>query len=182
MAIVRNLEVGSILWKYETTIKQPVRDPERAWSYLRDERGRTVYEEVPQYRAIKLYNRRCRNSGCVIKEELVPFFEKLKVKIWRPYQGSRPTAVGCEDYVVATKEEWDAIVLDEVADRYYKRIKNVELKSMIKLEEGEIPARPIEELKSLDLSDRPEEDDWPEEPQFSDQTPWYIRSGTFTNY
>ena len=181
MAIVRSLEVNSILWKYIKMNKRPKRDPNHAWKYLTDENGRILYEDVPEYRAIRLYNRRCRNSGCTIERELEPFFNKLKIRLIRYNRESKATAVGCEDYMVRSKEEWDNIELNEVAQAYYKRIKNVEFKNMIKLEEGDIPTRPIQELKSLDLSEPSEstEEEWPEEPSFNDLTPWYVRTGSY---
>lgn len=175
MAIVRNLEVDAVIWKYKKKSKRPKRDPDHPWRNLYDENRRPIYEEYTQYYLVKLYNRRCRTNGCYIDKDLVPFFEKLKIRIEYPYRGSRPTAVGCQERLVS-KEEWEETELDEVAQRYYKRLKNGELKSMIKLEKGDVSARPIGELKSIETEPlESSDDDWPEEPEFADRTPWHIR-------
>lgn len=179
MAIISKLPVNSILWKYVKKEKHLRQDPERRYTYARDENGQYIKDDVDVYYYIRLYTRRARTNGCTVDEKLIPFLEKLRVRIDRGYRGnSHPIAVGCEVVRCRDKEEWDSVQLNEVAQRYYNRVKNIDMMKIIK-HEKDISTKALDELKTLDLEEKPEPEQWPDEPYFYDQTPYWIRQGLY---
>lgn len=180
MAIVSKLPVDSVLWKYSQKEKQYRMNPQNRHQYMRDERGKYIIDDVDVYYYIRLYTRRARTSGCTIDEKLIPFLQKLKIRIDRAsYRGAKPVAVGCEAVRCNSKEEWDNLILHEVAQKYYNKVKNAEIMKTIQHEQKVTPSKAIEELKTLDTTEKPEPEEWPEEPFFYDQTPNWVNRGHF---
>lgn len=182
MAIISKLPVDSVLWKFAKTEKRYRMRAENRYQYFRDENGNYVQDEVEVYYYVQLYTRRARTNGCSVDEKIVPFLEKLKIRIDRGYQGrGTPIAVGCQVRQCNNKEEWDNLVLNEVAQKYYNKVKNIDILKIMQKEQKITPVRVLEELKSIDLTEKPEpkEEDWPEEPSFYDQTPWWVTQGHF---
>lgn len=180
MAIVSKLPVDAIIWKFVRKEKHYRMDPDRPYSYVRDERGGYIQDEVDVYYYVQLYTRRARTSGCSIDEKLVPFFEKLKIRIDKGYQGrGMPIAVGCTTRKCKDKEEWDNIELHEVVQKYYNKVKNMEILKIMQKEQKITPTKAIDDLKDIDLTLKDEPEEWPEEPHFYEQTPYWVTRGHF---
>lgn len=180
MAIVKGIERDAVLWKFVAPTRVPVRrmNTERGVAeYARNERGHLLYEDGFHHYLVRLETRRARTVGANLDNEIIPFLEKLKIRIEPGYSGKK-TAVGC-NVTRVSKELYDSTEIDPIAQKYYMKIKNRELVSMIHKFPPEISRAPIEKLKSIDLTAPPEPEEWPEEPEFNDTTPQFARRGRY---
>lgn len=152
MAIVRSLKEGSVLYKFTNTQRRRVRDPNHPWRFLQNEDGTSQYRDVVYYHVVKLYSRRNRTNGCIVDDQMKPFLEKLKIKLipHRTYKNGqyfyRYVAVGC-DNVMVDEETYNSLEVDEVAEKYFKKIKNEELLSL--MGQNEDPDFVIDTMKNL---------------------------------
>jgi hypothetical protein len=96
--------------------------------------------------------------------------ESLRIKlvpvpVWRDgTQQTWYTAVGTTSERIRTKEEWDAIEIDEVAQRWYSRIKNTNIVPLLDKRQFDFSDDIIEEMKAVAQDDDSEVEDWPPEP------------------
>lgn len=167
MAIVKGLEPGAVLWKYiGDTPRTDWRRNEGGGLY-RDEDGRPQQITLPDYRIVKLYNRRCRTNGCIVNQDLYPFLSKLNIRLpefnnWR-HETPRYIAIGCEDTPVR-EDQYNSAQIDPVAQRYYDRLNNQTLSMLIQKQLNGFTKYPIAKLQNIDLSEWQDESNWPREP------------------
>lgn len=176
MAMVKGLDVGTVIWKEIEVVKVPKREERRRengttffGNYVRDKDGNVVYEDLEQYYLYKVYNRRCRTEGASMKEELYPFFDKLKIRL-NAYNHYRPgnyyTAVGITRSRVQ-KEEYDNTEVSEVAQKHYARLTNEDCKIRMLKDELRNDDFLLKELIQIrEQEEVPDDDDekWPTEP------------------
>jgi hypothetical protein len=160
MTIRTGINPEAVLWKYTDTYKRQVYNRETA-SY--------VMEDRTDYYVIRLATRRARTQGHTVQKELYPFFESIRIKlvparVWR--DGSEQTwytAVGTRSDRV-NKETYDSLEIDEVAQRWYSRIRNTNIVPLLDRRQFDFSDDIIEEMKAVAQDDDSEVESWPPEP------------------
>lgn len=185
MAMVKGLDVGTVIWKEIEIVQVPKREErQRAngttyfGNYIRDDKGNVVYEDMEQYYIYKVYNRRCRTEGASMKGELYPFFDKLKIRLhsFNHYRtGDWYTAVGITRSRVQ-REEYDNTEVSEVAQKYYAKLTNEDCERLMLKDElrndDHILAQLYETRDQVEVED--DDDKWPAEPTIRT---FYIEAG-----
>jgi len=156
MAIKKGIEAGACLWK-----KVDVRKS-RYWN---SSTGEYEMREQEYYFVYRLRTRRARSQGDNVNEKLVPFLNSINV-ITLQWYGDSPiyTAVGVYREHIRTKEEFDAIEIDEVAQKWYDKMKNKEARTILEQPKEDELVRIFELMKEPVEDDTSEVEEWPEEP------------------
>jgi hypothetical protein len=160
LTIRTGINPGAILWKFSKTHQR------RHWIEERREYEMRDYEV---YYVITLTTRRARSNGYSIGRSLAPFFESIRIKLIRHRTYTRDeqyrfTAVGTDCRQVYNKEEWDAMEIDEVAMRWYNRVRNNSLIPLLDPRLDHYSEEIILEMKEAAQDDESEVETWPPEP------------------
>ncbi|MDK2600532.1 hypothetical protein QO179_23850 [Bacillus stercoris] len=160
MAIVKGLEPGAILWKFKAK--------EMTYGYC-EEQQRYRHFLAYNYYVYKLETRRARTNGSSISQSLIPFFEKLKIKILSHSYST--IAVGVR-LVRISEKEWNESEIDEIAAKRYKYVSKSAMISFLEKEDPLLKKDSLQEFyfkikeDSNFNSEEQDVDKWPDEPEF----------------
>lgn len=177
MTIRAGINPGAVLWKYKIT---------RQRQYYNQETQMYDYRDYHEYYGIKLVTRRARTNGHVITSEAKPFFESIRIKLipHRIYRNNAEheayVAVGTESFRIRNEEEYEALQFDEVASRWYFRLKNNGLSALLTPRSDQFSFEIIDEMKEAAKEVEEEVDEWPPEPRLREYSmhisPGYYRT------
>lgn len=160
MAIVSNLPAGAVLWKFEGKRQVYRYDPEQQLHR---------HMMMDCYYTVTLYTRRARTNGAVIDKSLVPFMEKLKIRLHKgehwvdgAYQDTWQ-AIGVHVTETFDRERWEAQEIHETALKYYKKLKNKNISTILDRRSLFSEEDLIGEMRQAALDDESDVE-WPDEP------------------
>lgn len=160
MAIVTGLPAGAVLWKFEGRRQVYRYDPEQQ---------RHRHMDIDCYYTVELYTRRARSNGAIIDKSLVPFMEKLKIRLDKgehwvdgAYQDTW-RAIGVHIREHYDKERWESLEVHETALKYYKKLKNKNISPILDRRSLFSESSLIDEMKQAAV-DYELDSDWPDEP------------------
>jgi hypothetical protein len=160
LAIRKGIEAGAILWKESETVQRQHWNPETREYEMRD---------YTYYYVFRLTTRRARTQGHSVNRKLYPFFESLRIKLieQRSYYNDGEQyyiAVGTERFPVRNKEEWEAMEVDEAAAKWYNKLTNENLQTLLDKRDGTFSDEILDEMKEAMADDDTDVEEWPREP------------------